>query len=57
MINEERLVERFLEYIQIDSPTKEELEFAKHIKAELEKLGLEVIWMMQVKMLEVMLEI
>ena len=42
MINEERLVERFLEYVQIDSPTKEELEFAKHIKAELEKLGLEV---------------
>ena len=42
MINEERLVERFLEYIQIDSPTKEELEFANFIKGELEKLGLEV---------------
>lgn len=42
MINEDRLVKRFLEYVQIDSPTKEELEFAQHIKVELEKLGLEV---------------
>src|SRR5690554_5606736 len=42
MINEKRLVERFLDYIQIDSPTKEELDFAEHIKGELEKLGLEV---------------
>lgn len=42
MINEDRLIERFLKYVQIDSPTKEELEFAKHIKGELEKLGLEV---------------
>ena len=42
MINEKRLLNRFLEYVQIDSPTKEELEFANFIKAELLELGLEV---------------
>ncbi len=42
MINEKRLLDRFLEYVQIDSPTKEELEFANFLKAELTKLGLEV---------------
>ncbi|NLN15409.1 MAG: M20/M25/M40 family metallo-hydrolase [Tissierellia bacterium] len=42
MINKERLLERFLEYIQIDSPTKLEREFAEHLMKELEKLGLEV---------------
>lgn len=42
MINEKRLLDRFLEYVQIDSPTKEELEFAIFLKAELTKLGLEV---------------
>ena len=42
MINEERLLNRFLEYIQIDSPTREEKEFAVFIKEEMENLGLEV---------------
>lgn len=42
MINEKRLLNRFLEYVQIDSPTKEELEFANFLKAEFTKLGLEV---------------
>lgn len=42
MINQDRLVERFLSYVQIDSPTKEELDFALHLKEELENLGLEV---------------
>lgn len=42
MINKERLLERFLKYVQIDSPTKEELEFALALKEELEELGLEV---------------
>ena len=43
MINKERLLERFLRYVQIDSPTKEEREFALILKGELEELGLEVI--------------
>ena len=42
MINEKRLVDSFLEYVQIDSPTKEELEFANYIRGVLEDLGLEV---------------
>lgn len=42
MINEKRLVDRFLEYVQIDSPTKHERKFADHLKAEIEKMGLEV---------------
>lgn len=42
MINEKRLLNRFLEYVQIDSPTKEELEFAKFLEKELLNLGLEV---------------
>ncbi len=43
MINKERLVERFLRYVQIDSPTKEEREFALILKKELEELGLDVV--------------
>ncbi len=43
MINEERLLNRFLEYVQISSPTKEEREFADFLKSEMEKIGLEVI--------------
>ncbi|HSR04691.1 MAG TPA: M20/M25/M40 family metallo-hydrolase [Proteiniclasticum sp.] len=43
MINKERLVERFMRYVQIDSPTKEEREFALILKKELEELGLEVV--------------
>jgi len=42
MIDEKRLLERFLRYVQIDSPTKEELEFALVLKKELEDLGLQV---------------
>ncbi|MGO1468648.1 MAG: M20/M25/M40 family metallo-hydrolase [Tissierella sp.] len=42
MINEKRLVERFLQYVQIDSPTKHERKFANHLKSEMEKMGLEV---------------
>lgn len=42
MINEKRLLDRFLQYVQIDSPTKEEREFADFLKVELEKLGVEV---------------
>ncbi len=32
MINKERLLNRFLNYVQIDSPTKQELEFAEYLK-------------------------
>lgn len=42
MINEKRLLDRFLQYIQIDSPTKQEREFADFLKNEMEKIGLEV---------------
>lgn len=42
MINNERLLNRFLEYIQIDSPTKEERNFAEHLMKEMEAMGLEV---------------
>lgn len=42
MINEERILERFLEYIQIDSPTKSEREFADFLMKEMEKIGFEV---------------
>jgi len=43
MINKERLLNRFLEYVQIDSPTKNEREFANFLKNEMEEIGLEVI--------------
>ncbi len=43
MINEKRLLNRFLEYVQIDSPTKNEREFANFLKNEMEEIGLEVI--------------
>ncbi len=42
MINEERIVKAFCEYVQIDSPTKFEHKFAQFLKKELETLGLEV---------------
>lgn len=42
MINEKRLLERFLKYIQIDSPTKYEREFANYLQEEMKELGLEV---------------
>lgn len=42
MINKNRVVEEFMKYVQIDSETKSEGEFAKFIKKELEALGAEV---------------
>lgn len=42
MVNEERVVQEFMKYVQIDSPTKHEADFAKFIKGELEALGFEV---------------
>lgn len=42
MINQDRLVKRFIDYVQIDSPTNYELDFANHLIKELEKLGFEV---------------
>ena len=38
----DRIVERFLEYVQVDSETKNEGVFAKRLKEDLEKLGFEV---------------
>ncbi len=43
MINQKRLVDAFLEYVQISSPTKSEGAFAKHIKSILESLGFDVL--------------
>lgn len=42
MINKERLVDKFLKYVQIDSPTKNERKFADFLKKEMERIGLEV---------------
>jgi len=42
MINRERIVEKFLKYVQIDSPTKREGNFARFISEELKSIGLEV---------------
>ncbi|SKC83462.1 M20/M25/M40 family metallo-hydrolase [Maledivibacter halophilus] len=42
MVNRDRIVKEFMEYVQIDSLTRQEADFAKFIKGELEKLGLEV---------------
>lgn len=42
MINKERLVERFLEYVQIDSVTKSERKFADFLKKEMESIGIVV---------------
>ncbi|MCH4890197.1 M20/M25/M40 family metallo-hydrolase [Acidaminobacter sp. JC074] len=42
MVNEKRIVDAFMEYVQIDSPTKSELEFSIFIKKELEALGFDV---------------
>ena len=41
MINENRLLESFLRYVQVDSPTKEEKQLAQMLKEEMEQLGLE----------------
>lgn len=37
----ERVIERFLEYVQIDSPTGEEKEFRQRLEKDLDKLGIE----------------
>ncbi|MCT4619420.1 MAG: M20/M25/M40 family metallo-hydrolase [Marinisporobacter sp.] len=42
MINQERIVNEFLKYVQIDSPTKKEGKFASFIVEELKNIGLEV---------------
>ena len=42
MINQERLLERFLKYVQIDSPTLSERDFAEVLMAELKDLGIDV---------------
>ena len=47
MINEKRVLESFLDYIQIDSETYEEGNFAKRLEKDLMEAGLEVefvIW-------------
>lgn len=43
MINENRLLEEFLELVQIDSETKNETQIAKVLKQKFEDLGLEVM--------------
>lgn len=42
MVNQDRIVNAFCQYVQISSPTKSEGEFAKFITKELESLGLTV---------------
>lgn len=42
MEKQARVIERFMEYARIDSPTKEEANFKNRLKADLEALGLEV---------------
>ena len=42
MINEQRLVEEFLELVQVDSETKFEAEISKVLKQKLEALGMNV---------------
>lgn len=43
MVNQERLVEEFLELVQIDSETKHEREIADVLKKKFSELGLEVV--------------
>jgi len=43
MINQERLVERFLKYVQIDSETRNEKAFSEVLVKELTDMGIEVI--------------
>lgn len=42
MINKGRVLDKFLEYIQIDSPTKEERDFAKHLMKDMKELNIDV---------------
>lgn len=43
MINQNRVVDEFIKYVKISSPTKSERKFADFIKLELEALGFDVI--------------
>jgi tripeptide aminopeptidase len=43
MINQDRLVSTFLELVQIDSPSGQEEEIARHLTAALKSLGLTVV--------------
>lgn len=43
LINKDRVVNRFLNYIKINSETKSEKDFALYLKAELEELGFVVV--------------
>lgn len=47
MINEERLVNEFMELVQIDSETKNEAAIAKVLKEKFGALGVEVLKMIQ----------
>jgi len=40
MISKKSILKRFLAYVRIDSPSKEEGRFAKHIKNELKRIGI-----------------
>lgn len=42
MINRNRLVDSFIKYVQIDSTSKDEMNFAEYIRTELKSLGTEV---------------
>jgi len=42
MIKKDRILKNFLEYVQIDSETTNELKFMMHIQEKLEKIGLRV---------------
>lgn len=42
MINEKRILDNFLEYVQIDSPTREERDFAEFLMSKMKALGFEV---------------
>lgn len=43
MINQERLLERLLEYVQIDSETRNEKAFAEHMMPILQNLGFDIV--------------
>lgn len=43
MVNGDRVVKEFMQYVQIDSQTRREGNFAKFIREELQKLGLDII--------------
>lgn len=43
MLNEQRLVDQFIKYVEISSPTKHEGVFARHLADELRELGFEVV--------------